>query len=163
MDAKLIGTLFDYHYWANRRMLDAVAGLNPEQFTRDLHSSFPSVQATLTHMLNAEAIWLSRMLNTTPAKVEPQELPDVAAVRERWALLEPQLLAMIAEDDLERVIVARNSSGKEFRSPLWQVLHQLSNHGTYHRGQITTMLRQLGATPANTDLITYYREKSGQL
>ena len=49
-------------------------------------------------------------------------------------------------------------TGAEFSNPLWQSLHQLTNHATYHRGQIITMLRQFGAKPVSTDLIGYYRE-----
>jgi uncharacterized damage-inducible protein DinB len=41
------------------------------------------------------------------------------------------------------------------------MLQHVVNHGTYHRGQITTMLRQLGAEPPkSTDLIAFYRERS---
>jgi uncharacterized damage-inducible protein DinB len=47
-----------------------------------------------------------------------------------------------------------------FAQPLWQCLQHVANHSTYHRGQITTMLRQLGAKPAGTDLIGFYRERA---
>jgi uncharacterized damage-inducible protein DinB len=42
------------------------------------------------------------------------------------------------------------------------MLQHLANHGTYHRGQITTLLRQLGAKATGTDLITFYRERAAQ-
>ena len=45
---------------------------------------------------------------------------------------------------------------------MWQMLQHLVHHGTYHRGQITTMLRQLDVTPLLTDMIAFYREQSGQ-
>ena len=45
-----------------------------------------------------------------------------------------------------------------YRNPLWQSMQHLVNHGTYHRGQVTTMLRQLGAQPILTDLMHFYRE-----
>jgi uncharacterized damage-inducible protein DinB len=45
-------------------------------------------------------------------------------------------------------------------SPLWQMLQHVVNHATYHRGQVTTLLRQLGATPPKSqDLIAFYRER----
>jgi uncharacterized damage-inducible protein DinB len=46
------------------------------------------------------------------------------------------------------------------RNPLWQALQHLVNHGSYHRGQVTTMLRQVGAGPVSTDLIVFYRERA---
>ena len=59
------------------------------------------------------------------------------------------------------MIVYKTFTGQEFSNPLWQSLHQLTNHASYHRGQIVTMVRQLGAKPISTDLIGYYREQVG--
>ena len=51
-------------------------------------------------------------------------------------------------------------AGAPQAQPLWQMLQHLVNHCTYHRGQIATMLRQLGAKTLGTDLILYYREQA---
>ena len=69
-------------------------------------------------------------------------------------------VSKLTQQDLERVIRYKNLTGEEFSNPLWQILHQLSNHATYHRGQIVTLLRQLGAKPVSTDLIVFYREQA---
>ena len=53
----------------------------------------------------------------------------------------------------------RNLQNEERTAPLWTLVRHVVNHGTYHRGQITSMIRQLGGTPANTDLIGFYRQK----
>jgi uncharacterized damage-inducible protein DinB len=47
-----------------------------------------------------------------------------------------------------------------YSNPLWQSLQHLANHGTYHRGQISTLLRQLGTKPILTDLIHFYRQRA---
>ena len=60
-------TLVDYNYWATHRLLIAVDALTPEQFIRDLASSFRSVRDTLTHVHDAEWIWLSRLQGSSPA------------------------------------------------------------------------------------------------
>ncbi len=52
--------------------------------------------------------------------------------------------------------------GNPHSNVLWQTLQHLANHGTYHRGQVTTLLRQLGAKPVGTDLIGFYRERAAQ-
>lgn len=155
-----IQTLVDYHYWANERLLAAAEALSPEQYDRDLGSSFPSVRATVAHMLNAEAIWLSRFLGVELERVAPADLPDLRGVRERWARLEEQVRQLVASPDLlTRELTVTTSTGQVYRHQLWEAIVHLCNHGTYHRGQLTTMLRQLGAAPAGTDLIVYYREK----
>jgi uncharacterized damage-inducible protein DinB len=63
---------------------------------------------------------------------------------------------------IAQVIEFRNTMGLLFRHPLWEMMQPLVNHGTYHRGQVTTLLRQLGGTPQASDMISFYRERSGQ-
>ena len=60
-----------------------------------------------------------------------------------------------------RVFEYKLLNGQPGKSSFWQMLQHVVNHGSYHRGQVTTMLRQLGAAPAkSTDLITFYRERA---
>src|SRR5690606_41708356 len=59
-DALPIYRLLAYHDWANGRFLDAAAALPEAAWTRDLGSSFPSVQATMAHAIGAEWVWLRR-------------------------------------------------------------------------------------------------------
>jgi uncharacterized damage-inducible protein DinB len=87
-------------------------------------------------------------------------------VRRRFAEIDRNLVdyaASLNADDLQRVISVKTSSGGVFASPLWQMLQHLANHGSYHRGQIATMLRQLGFKPAGTDLIGFYRERTAKV
>jgi uncharacterized damage-inducible protein DinB len=165
MNAAWFQSQLTYHYWANKRLLAVMDDLTAEQYSRDLGSSFPSLQATVAHMLHAETIWLSRFLGAPVAGVQADDVPTPGAARQRWAELEQQLLKFINGLDqvgVDRVLTVKTSTGQEFRHPLWEALQHLVNHGTYHRGQLTTMLRQVGASPLSTDLITYYRERSGQ-
>lgn len=163
MNARDVRTLLDYHYWARDRMLDAVEVLAPEQFTRDLGSSFRSVRDTVAHIYGAEWIWYARWQGETPAALPtPDTFPDVASVRQAWRDHEKRMRAYVdGLDDhgLERVIAYKLLSGQPGASVLWHMIQHVVNHATYHRGQVTTLLRQLGAAPPkSTDLITYYRE-----
>lgn len=154
--------LFEYNAWANARTLEACAVLAPDQLTQDLHSSFPSVQKTLAHMLGAEWIWNERWHGRSPAGPPSwASEADFASLRSRFAALDAELFDFVSSlqaADLARPLEYHNTSGDRFAHPLWQSLHHLANHGSYHRGQIATMLRQLGARPAHTDLIVFYRE-----
>lgn len=72
--------LVDYHCWARERLLDAVALLNPEQFTRSINSSFPSVRATLVHLYGAECVWIARWHGESPSAFpDCSDLHDLAA------------------------------------------------------------------------------------
>ena len=158
--------LFAYDAWANRRLLDACAALPPEQFTRDLGSSFSSVRDTLAHILGAQWIWLERFRgHSLPSLPGGDEFADLASLRTRWAQVERELLSYVdglSAADLERSFDYRDTNGTPHNNLLWQTLQHLANHGTYHRGQVTTLLRQLGAKPVGTDMIGFYRERAAQ-
>ena len=154
--------LLDFHYWARDRVLLAAGPLNSEQYARPMGNSFSSVRETLNHVYLAEWIWYSRWNGVSPSAFPDFALEDVGALKEHWLGTERKVRAYIdeaGEAGLNRVIPYRLLSGKESASPLWQMVVHVVNHATYHRGQVTTLLRQLGAAPPpSTDMITYFRE-----
>lgn len=156
--------LYTYNSWANHRTLDSCAGLSLEQFTHDLGSSFRSVRDTLAHIYGAEWIWLERWHGRIPKALPfPSDFPDFDSVRSRWAQHEANLdtfIASLTPSELERVIKYKNTEGVPFEGPLWPMLQHVVNHGSYHRGQIATLLRQLGAKAVSTDLIVFHRERA---
>ena len=165
MNREDLTTLVDYHYWARDRMLDAIEPLTPEQFTRDLGSSFKSIRDTVVHTYSAEWVWHQRWTGTSPtAQIPFDRFADVPSLRAAWNELESEVRAYLAgcgDAELEREVDYRNLAGVAGRSFFWQMLQQVVNHASYHRGQVTTMVRQLGAPgPKGQDLIAFYRERS---
>ena len=164
MDIADFRTLYDYNSWANRRVLEACASLSTEQLTRHNDSSFPSVRDTLAHICGAEWIWLERWNGRVPTGGIPAatDYPDFETLRRRWTGIESDLLGYIASlkpADINRIVEFKSLAGIPFSQQLGHCLQHLANHSTYHRGQITTMLRQLGAKPTSTDLLLFYRER----
>lgn len=153
--------LYAFNRWANVQFLDAASHLSAEELDRDLKSSFPSVRATLVHLLGAEWVWLERWLGHSPTTFpDAAGLPDVAAIRARWDLLwDEQRTFLEGLDDagVGTLVTYRTMAGHEFSQPLGELLRHVVNHATYHRGQLTTLLRQLGHGAPSTDLVTYYR------
>ncbi len=157
--------LIDYNYWARDRVLDAVATITPEQFIRPMGNSFTSVRDTVAHICAAEHIWITRLKGENPrGLLKPERLGDVDAARKEWAELEGEMrdqLARFGPEAVELTIEYQDLRGNDQADVLWQILQHVVNHGTYHRGQIITMLRQLDATPPKSmDLIAFYRERS---
>ena len=155
-------TLLDYHYWARDRLLDALEGLSAEQFTRDLGSSFKSVRDTIAHTYAAEWAWYERWHGRSPtAQLPYDQFGDVASLRAAWTEHEAKMRAYVDgldEVGVNHVIDYTLLNGSAGSTPLWQMLQHVVNHASYHRGQVTTMLRQLGAPPAKPmDMIAYYR------
>ena len=159
---ELLRFLFQYNLWADLRMLDACSPLTNEQFTRSVASSFSSLRETLTHLYGAEWVWNERIHGRSPAALVPGDMfPDFASARAKLEEMDRYYIdyvSKLTQKDLEQVIHYKGFDGKEYSNPIWQTLHQLTNHASYHRGQIVTQLRQVGGKPVSTDLIGYYRE-----
>jgi uncharacterized damage-inducible protein DinB len=166
MTLEEVRILFDYDCWANHRVLDACAALTEEQFLRELGGSFASVRGTLVHVLGCEWVWLERWRGRSPSALWPvEQFPSLTAVRVRWGEVERDLRAFLdglAPADVDRQFDYRTTSGAASSNPFWQMFQHFANHGSYHRGQVTTLLRQLGAKPAATDLIVFYRERGAR-
>jgi uncharacterized damage-inducible protein DinB len=116
------------------------------------------------HLYGAEWVWNERIEGRSPTSlVAGTGFPDLESVRPKLEEMDNfyiEYVTRLTPQDLERVIHYKSFAGDEFSNPLWQTLHQLTNHASYHRGQIITLLRQLGAKPVTTDLIAYYRERA---
>jgi uncharacterized damage-inducible protein DinB len=166
MNRQDIITLYDYNGWANGRILGAVEPLTPEAFLRDLKNSFPSMRDTLTHILGAEWIWLRRWHGESPSQILPAtDFPSVASLKDRYGSVEKERRAFLeglSEERLAQPFQYKDIAGNAHSLLLVQSLQHVVNHGTYHRGQITTMLRQLGATPVSTDLARFYLERASR-
>lgn len=152
-----------YNVWANQRMIDIIAVLPEETVKRTVASSFSSLYLTLLHLWNTESIWWQRL-----KLIETVELPgdenntiqEVAAGLMAQSKQWNEWIEKSTPAALEHEFIYRNSKKEQFKQPVYQMLLHLFNHGTYHRGQLVTILRQLEITtiPA-TDFIVWSRKK----
>jgi len=164
MTLQEIQALLDYHYWARDRLLTALELLTHEQLTTDRGNSFSSIFDTLVHLYGAEWVWCSRWQGASPpALPATAAYPDLASLLEAWRDTEQQLRALVqrlGEEGIQRPIEYSGFDGRPQAQIFSQMFQHLVNHGSYHRGQITTMLRQLKAPPPRPmDLIAFYRER----
>ena len=165
MTFEVLQTLVDYHYWARDRLFVAVETLTEEQLRRPLGNSFPSVFDTMVHLCGADWIWRSRWEGESPmALPKPELFDDLAKVRAAWHDEERRIREIVnrlGPEGITRPIEYQGWDGRRQAQPFWQMLQHLVNHGSYHRGQVTTMLRQLDVPPPKSmDLIAFYRERA---
>lgn len=164
MNRQDILTLLEYTAWANGRVLEAAAALSPEALLRDMGNSFPSVRDTLAHMLGAEWIWLRRWQGESPTTFAwAGELTTLPRLKDRFAAVDRERRAFVEalpEARMAQPFSYRDMAGNSHSLLLVQSLQHIVNHGTYHRGQVTTLLRQLGAKPVSTDLSRFYLERA---
>jgi uncharacterized damage-inducible protein DinB len=156
--------LLAFNAWANQRILGAVEPLTTEQFTQPLVSSFTSVRDTLVHIYGAERIWLKRLQGSAiTGFAEGKDFPEFAGLRTKWAELEERVhnyASKISQAELDEVVEYKTFSFGHARTPRWQMIQHVVNHGNYHRGQVVTLLRQLSANGVGTDLILFYRDRA---
>jgi uncharacterized damage-inducible protein DinB len=154
--------LFGYGSWAMGRMVEAIGTLTPEQLGAGAVSSFPSIPATLGHMVGAEWIWLRRWQGESPPSAPDWSVnPAIPELKVRLAAVEAErasFLADLGDGDLDRVVTYRMLDGKTFSYPLGKLMRHAVNHSTYHRGQLATLLRQCGQVPPNTDFTRFLWE-----
>ena len=149
-------SLVAYTRWADRLLLAPCAELTPAQYTLELGGSFPTMQATVAHLAGAAKLWSLRLAALPYAGLLPSsEIPDVptalARLDEAYGVFER--VAADWEAAKTETFTYRNLAGVETTRIKWQIFRHIVNHGTYHRGQIANMLRQLGVKPPSTDLI----------
>ena len=164
MTFDVLQTLVDYHYWARDRMLPVVEALSEEQLRRPLGNSFSSVFDTVVHLFGADWIWRSRWEGVSPMALPSADSYDsLDKVCAAWEDEERRIRAIVnalGPEGIARPIEYTGWDGRRQAQPFWQMLQHLVNHGSYHRGQVTTKLRQLGAGPAKSlDMIAFYRSQ----
>ena len=161
--AEMVG-LYEYNAWADRRVLEAAGALTSEQFAKPLGSSFSSARDTLGHIYGVEWLWLERFQGRSPSAIpDSKDFETIEQLRARWTEFEPVLLNFVrglTQEDLDHIMEYKTMKFGVYSNALWQSMLHLVNHGTYHRGQVTTILRQLGVQPIMTDLMHFYRERA---
>jgi uncharacterized damage-inducible protein DinB len=146
-----------YTLWADRACLDAVRGVPVEILTRDAGVSFGSLMGTLSHILGSQRRWMARLTGQQAVPGDPvfeAFVPLAIGWSETAAQIE-FFLASLTEEQLAADIAWVDHGGTAFSRPLWEPVLHMVNHSTYHRGQVTSLLRQLGYPPPKTDLIHF--------
>src|ERR1043166_9207599 len=108
MELKDLKTMLDFHYWARDRLMEALMPLTPEQYNKDLGSSFKSIRDTATHTYAAEWAWHERWQGRSPtALIPPERFADAAALRVAWGQSERDIRTFVGSLDdggINRVI-----------------------------------------------------------
>lgn len=146
-----LARMFRYIAWADRRSLEALRAVPAAQ-----REALP----LFAHVLAAEHLWLSRLQRREARHpvwptLSRDECETLAAENEAGY---QTVLAQLGEDQLKESVRYRNSQGKEFITPIIDILSQVITHGPYHRGQIAKAIGRSGGTAVNTDFITFARE-----
>ena len=156
VDASVLASHLRYSAWASKKLLDFVAGMPDEQLIREIGNSHGGILKTFQHIYYADRVWLSRMEGAPTQFADPDPGPSPADLNANWWPLLGRFSKWASQQqDGGRVVEFKNLKGDAYAKPVYQVVMHVVNHGTYHRGQIAAMLRQLGHVPPSTDLIYF--------
>ncbi len=160
---RTFGMLAGYNRWMNERLYSLCAGLSDEERKRDRKAFFRSIHGTLNHLLLADRSWLGRFTGKEfPIRSLDQELyADFEELRRERAATDTSIEEFcggLDEDRLASTIEYGTLAGKRYSHALGPALVHFFHHQTHHRGQVTTLLSQLGIDPGATDVIAYYRQ-----
>ena len=164
MNIRDLQTLYDYNYWATRRILVASVQVSQEQFLAPTAYSFASLRGTLVHILDAEYGW--RMLcqhQTLTAVMDETAFPSFEALEQRWNGEEGAMrdyLARLRDDDLTKYVRYMTDSGHKREQLLWHYLLHVVNHGTQHRSEAAAILTGYGHSPGDLDFTEFLNEQS---
>jgi uncharacterized damage-inducible protein DinB len=155
-------THLNYSLWANRRLAETLAPVSEDLFEKEIVSSFPSLKKTVLHLWDAEQIWLNRLKGLSPGAFPSASFKgNKEAVLEGMLKTSAELLDFISGQPKEfpgSTIRYTNLKGEPFENVAEDLLYHVVNHGSYHRGQATTLLRQLGVNGIlSMDIIVYLR------
>jgi uncharacterized damage-inducible protein DinB len=151
-----------YSIWATETMVEKLRKIDNTLLYHEVKSSFPSIAKTLLHMWGAEILWLNRFQGTSLTEMPLKDFNGTTEDLLNGIIQSGRDVAEFVksrgEDFVKKTIRYKSMQGVEFEEPVESLFYHIVNHGTYHRGQITTILRTLGVTDlASTDIIFYWR------
>jgi uncharacterized damage-inducible protein DinB len=157
--------LFAYSSWSTNLMLESVECLTADQRTRDLKASLGSIWGTVLHIVWAEKIWLTRWGVGSAASI-PADLgvKDVAGLRSVWESVgyeRAKFLGTLSDRTLNEQFTYTDLRGRSNTITYEQSMAHLVDHGSFHRGQVIAMERQLGVQPPATGMLVFIRESKG--
>ncbi|MCB0661506.1 MAG: DinB family protein [Saprospiraceae bacterium] len=150
-----------YNRWANHIIVNFLHDISQEDFSEDMKNSFPSIQATVLHLYAAESVWLGRLKGNPDAPFPLfEKFPSKKESLDLWESTSKdfeKFMSTCTDDFATQSITYHRMEKVEQTEAKW-ILHHVMNHSTFHRGQIITMLRQLGYDDLPmTDFIKYQR------
>jgi uncharacterized damage-inducible protein DinB len=153
-----------YNFWANTKLMDVIVKLSDEQLHTEINSSYKTIFLTVLHLWDAESIWWQRIkLAENPSWPGTNFVGTITDLNKnllQQSLLWKEWVHNATEATLGHEFIYLNSKKEQFKQPVSDILQHMFNHQSFHRGQLITMLRQVGITKLpSTDLIVFTRKK----
>ncbi|MFT3786720.1 MAG: DinB family protein [Tepidisphaeraceae bacterium] len=137
--------------WGDQVSLQAARSVSEAEYLKDQHISVGSLHKLLVHCMAVQWLWLCRFRGESPTKLEDEkDYPNRMALEQRWPLVHSALIDFVGRQSqtaLQHNVSYQDTRGETHTLPLRDMILHLIDHGSYHRGQINTMIKRAGGTP----------------
>lgn len=162
--------MFNYHTWASQTILGRIKELPAAVLHQEVNSSFPTIAHALNHIYAVDKMWYMVLTGTDMGEALQECMPlngrilqTVDEYVKLFAELSEQFREWIgSESDLDRTIMLNNPYAGIRETRLSEIVLQVANHGSYHRGNISTMLRQLGHASTMNDYVLFLYQQPAE-
>ena len=163
MNIQDILLIYEYNYWANKRILAQCKNVTWEQFIAPAEFPFGGLRGTVVHILDAEFGWRTffQRGDWSAPDLKETEFPNIAALQERWDQEEKEMRAYLATLHDEDMNVHRRyttAEGVQRDRILWHCLVHVVNHGTQHRSEAAALLTRFNQSPGDLDFTVFLNE-----
>jgi uncharacterized damage-inducible protein DinB len=162
MNIQDILLLYEYNYWANKKILAASAKVTQEQFTAPASFPYGGLHGTLLHTLDSEWGWRTLFQKIeTASELLPADYPDLSTIERRWQEEETAMrayLAALSDEEMEGHLIYIIDGGIQRDRILWHALLHVVNHGTQHRSEAAALLTDFGHSPGELDFTVFLND-----
>lgn len=148
MSGNLLLRYANYNKWANQRITNAILSAGEAAADIEMKSSFSTVRKTIYHIYDSQHTWIMRIQNKPyswpPSKDFKGDLVEFSKLLTESSQDWINYIDTLNNQDLQKIISYKNTKGIDHQTPLEEIIMHCFNHSTYHRGQLVTMLRQVG-------------------
>jgi uncharacterized damage-inducible protein DinB len=156
--------MYNYHVWANEVIIDRLRELPQDIYHKDIQSGFSSVSKVLSHIYLTDYAWfdiilgksMNEAIETTNQLREQIETKSIEEMKKIFLDLSERYKELLnSQENIEKVIVVDNPYAGLLETSVSETVLHVVTHGSYHRGNIATMLRQMGHTSVMQDYGLY--------
>lgn len=154
-------SMFNYHQWATQKLLDHVGSKNPAIFHQEAKNSFHTISETYLHVLTVDYLWYKRMTGIEKPKLIPFDVSSVTATKDEFKKLHKemeQFLQTLSNEEWKIKFTFKSMKGQEYSNTREEMFFTFINHSSYHRGQVTSFLRQFDLDGIPIDYLYYSKD-----
>ncbi|MBP0726540.1 DinB family protein [Bacillus sp. RG28] len=165
--SKHVLDMYNYHYWANKKIFDRLKELPNDVYFKEINSIFPTISNVITHIYLTDYVWLDVISGKSMKEAmgfansigEQTKSIGIEEMETSYLNLSKRYIDILIMEDNEEPIVVDNPYAGGLETSISETILHIVTHGSYHRGNIAAMLRQQGYQSVMQDYGLYLYDK----